>query len=157
MNFERGEDQLAIIRDIFTKAYENNLFIFIKGGWNIDLHLGKQSRDHDDIDFHFNINDKEFWKNYFEDRAFSKEENKFSLTFKKDDLTIDFRGIRISSNEIIWDHGGRSKISEVCEEKVFQNFTYRGMLLSVEKYLKERKPLRNKDKKDLEILNKLLH
>lgn len=149
---------IQIIKDIFKIADEQNKFIFIKGGWNIDLSHGKQTREHEDVDFHYDLKDKLFWQQYFQEKGFKPEikDDRYTV-YEKEGSKIDMEAVVVSENTITWKLGGTSKITDVCEEKVFSGFKFRGMKLGVEKYLKEKHAeRREKDKHDLEIIQSTL-
>lgn len=54
------ETQIKAIIEIFEIASRENKLIFLKGGWNIDLSYGQITREHEDIDFHFEKKDYDF-------------------------------------------------------------------------------------------------
>ena len=158
-----NELQLQHILDVFREAGTHNKFTFIKGGWNIDLHYGKPTRTHDDIDFIFDIIDKEFWKVCHYQNSFSTEivDEFYSVYRNELGIVADFEGVSIKDTDIIWKHGGVSPIDQVVERVKHNNTEFLGMKLNVEKYLKEKgrkegKETREKDTLDVEIIDKLL-
>ena len=38
------------VLDIYTRLKENDITIWIDGGWSVDALIGKQTREHDDLD-----------------------------------------------------------------------------------------------------------
>lgn len=161
MKFELGREQLRIIRSIFAEAEEDNKFIFIKGGWNIDLSYGSQTRKHKDIDFHYDLKDRKFWENFFEEKGFKEEKDGWSSIFTNSDgIVVDFEGVSVSGEILTWNHGGSSKSQDVFEDKDYSGLRFKGMKLNVEKYLKlksakEGKQLREKDKHDLALMEEV--
>jgi len=158
---QKTKRQLAMIKKIFQVAQNQDKFIFIKGGWNIDLSFGRPTRHHKDIDFHFNKKDKNFWKKWFKKRGFMIEEkDDWYLIFSLDDIAIDFEAMQLSGQKIIWKHGHTSKISEVVEDDKYLGNIYKKMKLYVEEYLKhksakEGKKLRKKDLHDLAFIKQM--
>jgi len=158
---QRTKRQLAIIKKIFQTARNEDKFIFIKGGWNIDLNFGKITRDHQDIDFHFDKKDAESWKDWFKQHGFEIEEkNEWSLIFSLGGISIDFEAVQLSGQKIVWKQGHASEISEVVEEGKYLGTTYKRMKLDVEKYLKQKsakegKKLRKKDLHDLALIKQI--
>ncbi len=150
--------QLNFIEEILQVAQENNKFIFLKGGWNIDLSFGRPTRHHDDIDFHFDIKDIDFWKAWFKKHSFSvKKETDWYFVFSKGNIHIDFGGVEVSKDKLIWEQGNSSKISDVIEPATWRNVKYNKMKLGVEEYLKNKYAqnghgLRKKDLHDLRII-----
>lgn len=159
--YNLGETQLKIIKEIINNAEIENKSIFVKGGWNIDLSYGKQTREHGDIDFHYDLRDKKYWRKFFEARGYStnKQDDWYTI-FKNNGVQIDFEGFKLSGNNITWKHGGTAKLEEVCKEKKYDDFRFKGMKLGVEKFLKEKatnegQKMREKDKHDFKIIDKL--
>jgi hypothetical protein len=151
------KEQLKIIRETFSYAQDNKSFIFIKGGWNIDLAYGEQTRKHGDIDFHFYIKDTDFWINWFKTKEYTVEVvDPWYSIFRRNDIQLDFEAVDIKNDLLIWKHGGDSKKDDVVEKRTLGEIEYMGMNLGVEEYLKNKDPnIRSKDRHDLEILSNL--
>ena len=158
---ETTKKQLELIKLVFLTADEHNKFIFLKGGWNIDLSYGKITREHEDVDFHYNVRDKIFWQEWYSNKGFTKnpQTNFYTIYNSPDDYHVDMGGLELDKNTITWNHGGIAEIEEVVKEKKFETMHFLGMKLNVEKYLKLKHKdfgKRKRDTHDLNILNELL-
>lgn len=157
-----NQKHLKIIKKIFKTSDQENLLVFIKGGWNIDLAYGEQTRIHDDIDFHYDLRDKNKWQEFFRREGFDQEAvDDYYSVYRKDGIVIDFEGFKLDGESIIWSHGGSSKSEEVFEESVYEDIDYKRMKLDLELYLKEKsiaanKSNRSKDEHDIQLLKKIL-
>lgn len=47
------EKQIQLIKEIFTKAEERGIPLWLESGWAIDARLGRVTREHEDIDIAF--------------------------------------------------------------------------------------------------------
>jgi hypothetical protein len=158
-----SNEQLRLIFEVFERAKRDNKFIFLKGGWNIDLSYGKVTREHDDIDFHYDISDYDYWKPWFERRGFKEEvrDEFYSIYSSPVGFYVDMGGFKYDpqTKKITWKHGVVSDVEDVVEDKEYKGESYLGMRLGVEKYLKlkhEDFGTREKDLHDSKILDELL-
>lgn len=60
----------GLLLDIAKTAQETNKKYYIGGGFAIDLTVGKLTRSHEDIDFHPEEKDTNFWKDWFKGRGY---------------------------------------------------------------------------------------
>jgi lincosamide nucleotidyltransferase A/C/D/E len=153
---------IETIKQIFDTARMNNRLLFIKGGWNIDLAYGEQTRHHDDIDIHYDLADRDFWRGYFNENGFQEKvkDDWYSVFKRGEDITIDFEGVGVAEKTITWSHGGQSNRKDVYEKRTYADFEFAGMKLNVEKYLKEKyreegNSLREKDNHDLDLIDRI--
>lgn len=151
------DKQIRIIKKVLKEAERNNKFIFLKGGWNIDLAYGKKTREHWDIDFHYDLADKEFWRKWTIQLSGTTEDvNDWYFASKIGDIIIDFEAVKIKGDKLQWVHGRESLISDVVEETEFEGIKYNRMKISVEKYLKEKnQKIREKDIHDINTISKI--
>jgi hypothetical protein len=163
VRIKQSNEQLNIILKIFKQANKNNKLIFLKGGWNIDLSYGRVTRKHDDVDFHYDVSDYSYWKDWLEKRGFKeeKQDELYSIFRSPSGCQIDMEGFNYDAKNklITWNHGGNSKLNDVMEKKRYGGQEYSGMKLEVEKYLKTKHKdygKRNKEKHDLRLINQLL-
>jgi hypothetical protein len=151
------DKQLNIIKEVLKKADSEDKFIFLKGGWNIDLAYGKKTREHWDVDFHYELKDKDFWKNWTIESGGSFEDiNDWYFVSRLDDVVIDFEGVKVKGDKLEWVHGRESLISDVVEKATYDGNDYNRMKLNVEKYLKEKsKKIRDKDLHDIKTISEI--
>ncbi len=60
----------ALLLDIAKTAAAEGKRYYLGGGFGIDIQYGQLTRDHEDLDFHPDEKDTQFWKNWFKDKGF---------------------------------------------------------------------------------------
>jgi len=80
---DTSKKQLAFVLEMLEHARTNDKLVFIKGGWNIDLQYGEQTRAHGDVDLHYDVADSDFWRVWFESKQFweDKQEEYHSIYY----------------------------------------------------------------------------
>lgn len=76
-----------------------------------------------------------------------------SHSYSKKDLTIDLEGFDFDDGVITWSHGGISRVEDVFEDKTYEYLEFKGMKLSLERYLKEKHEDFGKRQKDIDDVN----
>ncbi|EKE00331.1 MAG: hypothetical protein ACD_22C00047G0017 [uncultured bacterium] len=159
-----AQKQYDFIEKIFAYSKEHGKPLFLKGGWNIDLVYGQVTRDHEDIDLMFDTSDHPFWRDWYAKQGFTEQPQGefYSIYESPEGFHVDMGGFSFDpkAQVITWSHGGTAKLTEVAELQIYKDFSYLGMKMGVERYLKLKHAdygKRERDKKDVEILNKILN
>lgn len=85
-----NSEQLEIIQAIFTKAEEQNIPLWLDGGWAIDAKLGKITREHGDIDIGFPEDRRADYQEILDELGFIQtEEFDYGFLSKKGDVLLD--------------------------------------------------------------------
>jgi 2''-aminoglycoside nucleotidyltransferase len=85
-----NDQQLQAIKEIFTKADEHGLPLWLDGGWSIDALLGKITREHSDIDLGFPGDRRAEYLEIIKEAGFTvTEEMSYGFLAKRGDVLLD--------------------------------------------------------------------
>lgn len=159
-----------LVLEIAKAAELNSKDYFFGGGMAIDLHFGKITRNHHDIDFHPILKDYSWWKQWFIKKGYSIEEPA-SEDFPETSHVIDNEGnmlvdlwpMRLVSNRLKIKHkGSYSDAGRHWNE--IQTVKFMGNNIKIEnpervldqkkRHFKSGEEFREQDKHDYELLGR---
>ncbi len=163
----------SILKNIFVHSKESHKQIYFSGGFAIDFHACRITRDNKDIELYVNFEDMDYWKKWFENQGYYcvKQHSSYTYSFvvkPTQDANIKFLDVhayKINENGFIIIFNSKNG------EEIIQNYKFneeiklvdfnelKGIpILSVKllKYYKQKRLIVGKDpqaKHDLDILN----
>lgn len=114
-----NKEQIEIIKNIFIKAKEHNLPLWIDGGWAIDAYLGNITREHEDIDIVFPEDRRSDYLAIIKEIGFSEiEEMDYGFTSKKENILLDSEVCKKSDNHYVIEGFPENSCSNTKTERI---------------------------------------
>ena len=104
----RTENNKRIIKDLASRANENNKKLLLMGGWAVGVQVGKLFREYDDIDVIILEEDLGWWRTQLEDLGLELSNmfpegmnDKYYFQATKPDVHVDVLTFKIDGSELV--------------------------------------------------------
>ncbi len=114
--------------DLYNKLENLGIKIWVDGGWGVDALLGKQTREHKDLDIAIQYKDLQKFREYLESQGYSEverqEDKKWNFVLgDKDGHEVDVHAFTFDENGLViegieYPEGSLSGIGSINECKV---------------------------------------
>ncbi|MDE2030747.1 MAG: aminoglycoside nucleotidyltransferase [Patescibacteria group bacterium] len=149
-----------LVLEIYSSLDNIGIPIWIDGGWAKDALIGRQTREHRDLDIAVERKNLDKLINYFESLKYKEiprsEENKWDIVLGDDDSEIDIHAFEFDDNSKIIDKPYWDAYSEDALNGIGHINGIRVRCVNINHLLKtldeKKRELREKDRHDLSLL-----
>ncbi|MBP9771705.1 MAG: nucleotidyltransferase family protein [Candidatus Pacebacteria bacterium] len=153
--------QATDVINLYTKLEEININIWIDGGWAVDALVGKQTREHQDLDIAVEDKDLSQLKEYLKSQGYKEapraEDPMWDLVLKDDaGLEVEVHAFTLDENQEVveqpyWDGYSKDSLSGVGNI-AGQEVRCVSLNQLVKTHNKEKRALKEKDYNDMRTL-----